>query len=49
MTKGKINDNIYLKKDNEGNLECWFKTEDEYEPTNYTAEEVVDIATHKTR
>ena len=47
MTKGRINDKVYLKQDNEGNLECCIKDEDE--STNYSVEEVVDIASHKTR
>ena len=47
MTKGIINDHISLKQDNEGNLECYFNNEEE--SIDYTAEEVVDIATHKTR
>jgi len=51
MTKGQVSDGLYLKKDNEGNLECWFRNEDEYGttdhgPTNYTAEQVVDVAVH---
>ena len=51
MTKGRINDGFYLKQDNEGNLECWYRNEDEYGttdhgPTNYTAEQVVDVAAH---
>jgi len=47
MTKGIINDHISLKQDNEGNLECYFNNEEE--SIDYTAEEVVYIATHKTR
>ena len=47
ITKGRINDKVYLKQDNEGNLECYFNNEDE--STNYSVEEVVDIASHKTR
>lgn len=51
MTKGRINDGFYLKQDNEGNLECWYRNEDEYGttdhgPTNYTAEQVVNVAAH---
>lgn len=51
MTKGRINDGFYLKQDNEGNLECWYRNEDEYGttdhgPTNYTAEQVVNAAVH---
>ena len=48
MTKGRINEGLYLKKDEEGNLECWFRNEDEYGttdhgPTNYTAEQIVNV------
>ena len=51
MTKGQVSDGFYLKKDNEGNLECWYRNEDEYGttdhgPTNYTAEQVVNVAAH---
>ena len=51
MTKGSINDGYYLKKDEEGNLECWFRNEDEYGttehgPTNYNVEQVIDIVSH---
>ena len=47
ITRGRINDKVYLKQDNEGNLECCIKDEDE--SINYSVEEVVDIASHKTR
>ena len=51
MTKGQVSDGLYLKKDDEGNLECWYRNEDEYGttdhgPTNYTAEQVVNVASH---
>ncbi len=51
MTKGQVSEGLYLKQDNEGNLECWFRNVDEngvtdHGPTNYTAEQVVDIASN---
>ena len=43
---GKINDSLYLKKDNEGNFECWYRNVDEkgvvdQGPTDYGIEEVL--------
>ena len=51
MTKGRINDGFYLKEDENGELECWFRNIDEFGtadhgPTNYTAEQVVNVAAH---
>ena len=44
---GKINDGLYLKKDNEGNIECWYINKDENNvidqgPTDYDLDQVVN-------
>ena len=52
----KIMDGFYLKKDNEGHLECWYRNVDEngvtdHGPTNFDAQQVVSeyISTVKAR
>jgi len=45
-TTGRITNGLYLKKDNEGNVECWFRNIDEngmtdHGPTNYGPEQIV--------
>jgi hypothetical protein len=47
MTTGKLNDGLYLKKDEEGYLECWLKTTNkdgnvECVPTCYDVETILN-------
>jgi len=52
METGKLNDGLYLKKDEEGLLECWFRNVDENGsvdcgPTCYDIEAIInDYAFH---
>ena len=44
---GKVKDGFYLRKDDDGMLECWYANVDEYGtidrgPTNYTVEQVIE-------
>lgn len=47
MNTGQLNDGLFLKKDEEGYLECWFKTTNdkgniEYVPTLYDVETIIN-------
>ena len=47
MSKGTVTDGLYLKKDGQGMLECWYRNVDEngvtdHGPTNYTPEQIIE-------